>query len=89
MVSEISTTSQESNDVSGTTKGEMSSGSLLNRVLKIKLGAEVSGEKKQEEQWVSKEARFQTSASLFSEFRRQLIEDLYADLHGIGFAGYP
>ena len=45
MVSEISTTSQESNDVSGTTKGEMSSGSLLNRVLKIKLGAEVSGEK--------------------------------------------
>ena len=74
MVSEISTTSQESNDVSGTTKGEMSSGSLLNRVLKIKLGAEVSGEKKQEEQWVSKEARFHTSASLFSEFRRQLIE---------------
>lgn len=74
MVSEISTTSQESNDVSGTTKGEMSSGSLLNRVLKIKLGAEVSGEKKQEEQWVSKEARFHTNASLFSEFRRQLIE---------------
>ena len=74
MVSEISTTSQESNDVSGTTKGEMSSGSLLIRVLKIKLGAEVSGEKKQEEQWVSKEARFHTSASLFSEFRRQLIE---------------
>lgn len=74
MVSEISTTSQESNDVSGTTKGEMSSGSLLNRVLKIKLGAEVSGEKKQEEQWVSKKARFHTSASLFSEFRRQLIE---------------
>lgn len=74
MVSEISTTSQESNDVSGTTKGEMTSGSLLNRVLKIKLGAEVSGEKKQEEQWVSKEARFHTSASLFSEFRRQLIE---------------
>lgn len=74
MVSEISTTSQESNDVSGTTKGEMSSGSLLNRVLKIKLGAEVSGEKKQEEQWVSKEARFHTSAFLFSEFRRQLIE---------------
>ena len=74
MVSEISTTSQESNDVSGTTKGEMSSGSLLNRGLKIKLGAEVSGEKKQEEQWVSKEARFHTSASLFSEFRRQLIE---------------
>jgi hypothetical protein len=70
MVSEISTTSQESNDVSGTTKGEMSSGSFL----KIKLGAEVSGEKKQEEQWVSKEARFHTSASLFSEFRRQLIE---------------
>ncbi len=74
MVSEISTTSQESNDVSGTTKGEMTSGSLLNRVLKIKLGAEVSGEKKQEEQWVSKEARFHTNASLFSEFRRQLIE---------------
>lgn len=74
MVSEISTTSQDSNAVSGTTKAEMNTGSLLSRVLKIKLGAEASGEKKQEDQWVSKEARFHTSASLFSEFRRQLIE---------------
>lgn len=74
VVSEISTTTQESSGVSGMTKGEMNSTGLLNRFLKIKLGAEVSGEKKQEEQWISKEARFHTSASLFSEFRRQLIE---------------